>query len=208
MFASREVAASARLCSPARGSRAEMKEDSLMWNLNAQLVEDHHMTAFEMLIHGVISNWPACRMEPGLWLVDSVRGYRMHTHSGVISVLADLLMLTCSACLLGSLTSPLFVLFGNFYLLPSWFSMLRLSSDGFLWQLIIKSFLDFYYYFVWRSKMLTSIEWVWNVCVWVFPRICKHFICFLAKSRTHCSTGLRSRSQKWKLSENLHLNLF
>lgn len=104
-----------------RGRRLETEENSLMWNLNAQLVKDDHMTVFQMLIHGVISNWSACRMEPGLWLVDSVRGYCIHAHSVVISVLADLLMLTCSACLPGSLTSPLFGSFG-IYLFLSRFS--------------------------------------------------------------------------------------
>lgn len=75
-----------------------------MWKLNTQLVKDDHMTRFEMLMYGVFFDWLTCRVEnpPRLASSGCMRLPHTHTHGVVISVLADLLMLTCSACLLGS----------------------------------------------------------------------------------------------------------
>ncbi len=57
-----------------------------------------------MLMYGVFFDWLLCRTEnrPRLASSEYMRVAHTHTHSVVISVLADLLMLTCSACLLGS----------------------------------------------------------------------------------------------------------
>lgn len=81
-----------------------IEENSLMWKLNTQLVKADHMTTFQALMYGVCPDWLLCRMEdrPRLASSECMRLPHTQTHSVVISVLADLLMLTCSACLLGS----------------------------------------------------------------------------------------------------------
>ncbi len=63
-----------------------------------------HVTIFIMLMYGVFFDWLLCRTEnrPRLASSEYMRVAHTHTHGVVISVLADLLMLTCSACLLGS----------------------------------------------------------------------------------------------------------
>lgn len=80
------------------------RSNSLMWKLNTQLVKADHMTTFELLMYGVCPDWLLCRMEnpPRLASSECMRLPHTQIHSVVISVLADLLMLTCSACLLGS----------------------------------------------------------------------------------------------------------
>lgn len=70
-----------------------------MWNLKTQLVRANHMSIFEMLMYGDLF---MCKMENTTLLASSECMRLPQTHSVVISVLADLLMLTCSACLLGS----------------------------------------------------------------------------------------------------------
>lgn len=81
-----------------------IEENSLMWKLNTQLVKADHMTTFQPLMYGVCPDWLLCRMEdrPQFASSECMRLPHTQTHSVVISVLADLLMLTCSACLLGS----------------------------------------------------------------------------------------------------------
>lgn len=97
----------------------------------------------------VLFDWLLCRMEYPLRLVSSecMRLPHTHTHSVVISVLADLLMLTCSACLLGSWCCirrlSLSLLLSPPFLSHSFLSFLSTLSLSFLYSFFLAFFISF-----------------------------------------------------------------
>jgi len=138
------------------------------------------------------------------WLMGSVRGYHIHTHSVVISVLADLLMLTCSACLLGSWGSIL--------------SLSHLSFLSFLYAVIVVFFFVPEIWFVMAFYVVFTFQFILFWAIWsrtpvnvnfclMDVRVCvctcgclhyhtpQNIHLFLAKHRgTDCTAGLGTAS--------------
>lgn len=213
-------------------SELYFKENSLMCKLNIQLVKGDHVTIFKLLMYGAFLNWLACRMENPQRLAGRgcMRLLHTHTHphSIVISVLADLLMLTCSACLLGS-----------------WGSILSLSC---FFPFVIYSFLSFFFttfipflsfFLVFCCYFISVFQEIWSVircelyspstfcepydleplrssqmyaclCVWLHTDQQELHLLFAKHRGIHCIAGLSaaSLSQKPRLFEDRHFSLY